>query len=198
MNDSPQNTQKDADLVLQTLKDKDNFALLIERYEKKLFRYIKRFTGLSNECSEDVLQEVFIKIYKNLNNYDPDLSFSSWAYRITHNEAINYLRKNKGNETIAIETDDPDVVNLIDILEDDTDIHKETEQKELAEKVHKLLYRLPAKYRDVMVLYYLEEKNYSEISDILKKPMGTVATLLNRAKSKFRKIAKKNNLTSLT
>lgn len=168
----------------------------MERYEQKLLRYIKRLTGLQKESAEDILQEVFIKIFKNLNSFDQDLSFSSWAYRIAHNEAINHVRKYKGKEPIALENDDEDAASLINILESDSDVEAEVLQKETALKVRETLKQLPKKYRDVIILYYLEEKDYTEISDILKKPMGTVATLLSRAKKKFKELALKNNITN--
>ena len=119
MNANPQKTEtnkSDNELVTLTLENKDNFSYLIERYEKKLYRYIWRLTGLSKECCEDILQETFIKIYRNINNFDQRLKFSSWAYRITHNEALNYVRKYKGEKTVGLESDDSDVnIELLQI-----------------------------------------------------------------------------------
>ena len=186
----------DAELVKLALRDKEYFIHLMDRYEAKLLRYIRRLTGLKNEYAEDILQEVFIKIYKNLNNFNTDLKFSSWAYRITHNETINHIKKIKGKETISLENDDGDKVSLIDILMDDTDVKENVAQNEQNLKVREILFKLPTKYRDVLVLKYLEDKDYSEISDILKKPMGTVATLVNRAKAKFKKLALSYKLNS--
>lgn len=176
----------DEKLAQISLKDKEKFAELVDRFEAKLLRYIRRLTGLPTNQAEDILQESFIKIYKNLNNFDPKLKFSSWAYRITHNESINHIKKNKRVE--PLETDDDDTANLIEILESDADVQKEAIQKETALKVKAALYKLPKKYRDVLILYYLEDQDYAAISDILKKPSGTVATLLNRAKAKFKSI----------
>ncbi|MBA4336401.1 RNA polymerase sigma factor SigW [bacterium] len=185
-------TPSDEQLVQESLKDKNKFALLVERYEQRLLRYIKRLTGRDNNQSEDILQEVFIKIYRNLNDFDTNLKFSSWAYRITHNEAINHARKIK--ETIPLETDDKETANLINILKSDTNIPEEISQKELAEKVQKIIEKLPKKYRDVIILYYLEDKDYQEISDILKKPTSTIGTLLSRAKAKFKQLSHKHDL----
>lgn len=176
----------DEKLAIQSLSNKETFAELVDRYEKKLLRYIQRLTGLPTNQAEDVLQEVFIKIYKNLNNFDPKLKFSSWAYRITHNESINHIKKQKNTD--PLETDDEDTLSLIEILESETDIEKEAIQKETAAKVWAMLQKLPKKYRDVLILYYLEDQDYASISDILKKPSGTIATLLNRAKAKFKHI----------
>ena len=78
----------------------------------------------------------------------------------------------------------------------DLNIKEETDQTLLKEKIKTLLSKLDRKYREVLILKYLEDKDYTEISNILKKPMGTVATLINRAKNKFKELATKNNLTS--
>ncbi len=192
MNEDPKTS--DTKLVKLTLKNPECFTPLVERYEQKLFRYIRRLSGLSKECAEDVLQEVFIKIYRNLNNFDTSLKFSSWAYRIAHNETVNYLRKHRGKEPVSIETDDPDTLSLIDILESNTNIADEAAKKELQEKVRTTLKQLPKKYQEVLVLRFLEDMNYKEISDVLKKPEGTIAALLNRAKTKFKQLAIEHNL----
>ncbi len=188
--------KSDSQLVTLALKNQDSFEHLVNRYEKKLSRYVRRLYGLSSECIEDVLQEAFIKIYVNLNDYDPSYSFSSWAYRITHNETVNYLRKNKKVTIVPLETDDEESANLIDILKSEIDVAKEVSRKDIAERIRKAISMLPDKYREVLVLRYMEDMDYKEISDILRMPMGTVATTINRAKEKFKQIAEKMHLNS--
>lgn len=159
------------------------FGILIERYEKKLFYYIKRTINAPNADCEDILQEVFIKTYKSLNGFNPDLKFSSWIYRITYNHTISYYRKHKNNaETISIE----DSEALINTIKDDLDLEEETAKEFDAERIREAINSLDKKYRDVLVLKFLEEKTYEEISDIIRKPLGTIATLINRAKTKLK------------
>lgn len=185
--------KSDKQLVRLTLKNPDYFECLMERYEEKLFRYIRRITNLDKESAEDLLQEVFLKVYRNLNDYDPDFSFSSWVYRITHNEAISAIRKLKARpETINLKNDEG--VDFLNIIPSDIDLRRDYIRKELALKVRKLINQLPEKYRTVLILKFLEEKSYEEIADILQKPSGTVATLINRAKEQFRKLAEKHHL----
>ncbi|MBU1445974.1 RNA polymerase sigma factor [Patescibacteria group bacterium] len=186
----------DNELVVITLQDEENFMYIMERYESKLLRYVKRFTGVTNECAEDIIQESFFKIYRNLNDFDNKLKFSSWAYRITHNEAINYIRKhkNKSDKNVSIDAGNDDTTSLLEILASDINIQIEAESKELQEKVRQILKKLKKKYQEVLILKYLEDKDYTEISDILKKPMGTVATLMNRAKKQFAELAQKENI----
>lgn len=179
------NDKSDQELVALTLEDNKYYAYLIERYESKLKRYIIRLIGASIEDAEDILQEVFLKVYQNLNDYDSDIKFSSWIYRITHNEAISYLRKKSSRpKTVNLE----DEIEIAVSLKQDLNIEKDIDQKFSAEQLMKNLDKLEEKYREVLILKYIEEKNYQEISDILKKPMGTVATLLRRAREQFKKI----------
>ena len=82
----------DEEVVRRTLLDKEVFALIIERYEGKLARYLERLGVGILEDREDILQNAFVKAYKNLNSFDPTLTFSSWMYRIVHNEAMSFFR----------------------------------------------------------------------------------------------------------
>lgn len=188
--------KSDSQLVALSLKNQETFEHLVDRYEKKLTRYLRRLTGLDAESIEDVLQEAFIKIYVNLNDYDPSYSFSSWAYRITHNEAINYLRKNKKVTTVPLETEDEESANLIDVLKSEIDVAADASRNDLVERIREAINMLPDKYREVLILRYMEDLDYQEISDILRMPMGTVATTINRAKEKFKQIAEKMHLNS--
>lgn len=195
LSSTPQTEKTDAELVALSLKDSDHFYYLIKRYEEKLARYIFRLSGLSLETREDILQEVFIKAYRNLNDFKPNANFSSWIYRITHNEVMNYFRKNRLKQ-ISLETTDQDAKQLINILESEVNIQKDLQEQEMIEKVQAILKNLPLHYREALILYYLEEKSYSEISSILRKPMGTIATLLNRAKKQFEQAAIRQKITA--
>src|SRR5665647_2704997 len=87
-------TMTDEEIVRRTLLDKEAFALLIERYEAKLMRYCERLGVGLREDREDILQNAFVKAYKNLNSFDPTLAFSSWMYRIVHNETMGFFVSN--------------------------------------------------------------------------------------------------------
>lgn len=175
----------DEELVELTLSNSDHFLHLMERYEGKLFAYIRRLVNAPAPDCEDILQEVFIKAYENLNAFDKNLKFSSWIYRITHNHSISFYRKFK-NQPITLSNEDTDT--FFENLSDELNIQDLTHATLEAEKITQLLSKLDEKYRTVLILKFLEGKDYTEISDIIKKPMGTVATLINRAKTKFKKI----------
>ena len=180
----------DAELVKLTLANQDNFVYLVDRYKGKLSSYVKRLTNANNEDAEDILQEVFIKVYLNLNDFNKDLKFSSWIYRITHNQVISGHRKLKARpEGYAINLDDQLAKNLTAEI----DIKGMVDHKILQETINSVLKKIEPKYRDVLVLKFLEEKSYQEISDILKKPLGTVASLMNKAKQEFKNELEKQN-----
>lgn len=186
----------DAELVQESLQNPDQFGALMKRYETKLLRYIRRFTGVNRDEAEDILQEVFIKVYKNLNDFDPELSFSSWIYRISHNEAIDHIRSARKRKTMPLELDEEESKSLIHFLKSEIDLAKEFEQKEMVRKIQKAISMLSPKFREVLILRYIEDLNYNEIADILKMPNGTVGTLVNRAKKQFKQIAIKLNVTN--
>jgi RNA polymerase sigma-70 factor, ECF subfamily len=170
----------DEELVKVAISDKENYLYLMKRYEPKLLRYIHRLTNGSQEDAEDILQEVFLKAYLNLRDFDPKLKFSSWIYRICHNEVISAWRKTK-TAPKSVELFDNDLK-----LSDNTPLWKELEIKLNKAKINDVLNNLPIKYREVLVLRYFEEKDYGEIADILKSPVGTVGTLILRAKRQFK------------
>ena len=173
-------TKTDGELVILTLENSGYFACLIERYEEKLLRFIRRISGVNIQDAEDVLQEVFIKVYKNLNAYDNNLKFSSWIYRITRNYVISEFRKKKSRGEVFLVDEEWNI--FVSDLNIETELDKEIDKEILL----KVLDKIDIKYREVLVLKFLEGYNYKEISDILKKPVGTVGTLINRAKRKLR------------
>ncbi len=173
----------DNELVELTLENQSYFLYLIEKYENKLLNYILRISNVSYEEAEDILQDSFIKIYTNLNDFDFNLKFSSWAYRIVHNQVINNYRKIQARPQLSNLPDIDD--NMLNNLASDLNLEKEIDFKFLKKNINKILDKMDIKYKEILILKFLEEKNYNEISDILKKSSGTVASLINRAKKNF-------------
>lgn len=173
----------DEAVVRAAQTDLEMFGVLVERYEKKLKFYILRISNSSEAEAEEILQEVFLKAWKNLNSFDQTLKFSAWIYRITHNETISTFRKSKSRGEDQQQSLEPE---LYENLPDSTDFVSEFDKKITAEEVQQVLRTLPDNYREILVLRYIEDQSYEEIADILMKPSGTVATLINRAKAQFK------------
>lgn len=170
--------EKVAELVRK--ENREYFAELMDRYQKKLLRYAGNLLG-DEQKAQDVVQESFIKAFVNLNGFNVNKKFSSWMYRIVHNEAINLVVKNKKQ------------VPLNEDMEFDSgvDIEDDLIKKELMEHTHSCLERLPSMYAEPLVLFYLEDKKYEEISYILRVPTGTVGTRITRAKKIMKSICQK-------
>ena len=174
----------DEEIVRRTLLDKEAFVLLIERYEAKLARYLERLGVGLREDREDILQNAFIKAYRNLNNFDPTLSFSSWMYRIAHNETMSFFRAKHARPQVVLNEESE---ALITELQDETaDTSRLAESRLSREELAKAFETLPQSYRDALTLRFFEDRSYAEMSDILQVPVGTVSTLLHRAKRALR------------
>ncbi len=155
------------------------YSEIIHRYQSKLSNYLRKFINHQDEL-EDVLQEVFIKVYKNLFGFDINKKFSSWIFRIAHNEAINNIRKRK-KEILSLDD------NEWQVIDEKINLEKELEEKINRKIIEKALLKIKSKYREVLILYFLEEKTYEEISEILRIPISTVGVLLLRGKKKLKK-----------
>lgn len=173
-------SQKKSDeevVIAVRTSNKELYREIINRYQVRLFTYARYITG-DEDKAKDAVQETFIKAYRNLNSFDASKKFSSWIYRITHNEAINIVKKYKRETALPDESKLP--------MTEDGHIEKLLEQAEHNQNIRQLIEMLPMKYKEAIVLYFIEEKSYEEISDILRIPMGTVGIRILRAKEKLR------------
>ncbi len=175
-----------------TLKDPNQYGLLVERYEAKLQRYIARLGVRVHDDQLDVLQEIFIKAYRNLNSFDTSLSFSSWVYRIAHNEAISFYRKKKVRPEGHLVGNGDEVLSFLSSSLDTAEV--KFDKSINAEEVNKALTLIDEKYREPLVLRFFEHKEYDEISDILQIPIGSVGTLIHRGKKQLATVLNKDAL----
>lgn len=179
----PQLPSSDEELVQKTLVDKSFFGELVDRYQSKLTRYVNRLGVRDPEDQLDVLQEIFLKTYRNLNDFDTSFHFSSWIYRIAHNEAISWYRKKNVRPEGHLIAESEEVIDLISSKEESADVA--FDKRVNAEMVNKALLEIDDKYREIIILRFFEHKEYEEISDILHIPVGSVGTLLHRGKKQL-------------
>lgn len=168
----------DGKLIDLIFKDKELFALIIDRYEKKLKRYVFYLTG-DKEKVDDIVQNVFIKAYINLFSFNKKFKFSNWIYRIAHNEAVNFVKKESFFKKINL-----DFLNIAK----EEDLEEEISKKEIKEKLKTCLDKLDGSYKEVLILHFFEEKSYKEISDILRISVSLVGVKINRGKRMLKKI----------
>ncbi len=164
------------------------FGILINRYEKKMLRYAGKMLDDSGD-KQDVVQEIFIKTYINIQSFDTKRKFSSWLYRIAHNEIVNVFRKNKRLRFLPIF--DLDTFFPQSAKNNFSDVYLEAEKKEMQKIIEFGLNQLDGKYKESIILYYLEEFSYKEIADILKIPIATVGVRIKRAKQMLKLIFEK-------
>lgn len=171
---------KDEQLVLIIREsDSELYGHIIRRYKARLSRYLGKFISDPDEL-EDVLQEVFIKAYRNLYGFDVTRKFSSWIYRIAHNEAVNHLKKNSRAKISLDEVE-------YKIVDEKIDLGVKIDRNILKKNIGKSLEAIGFKYREVLMLFFFEDKSYEEISDILRIPVNTVGTLILRGKKLLKK-----------
>jgi len=180
----------DPELIERSKQDPESFGILMERYQWPLFHYLRRMGQMSREDTEDLLQEVFIKIYENLNGYRENMKFSSWAYRIAHNHLIDHFRRQNARPATSFLEDD----EWERLVRSTLQLEKEIADKDCVRTIKKCIQNLPITYREILVLRFLEGKDYAEIMDILKKPKGTVATLIARSKAKLVQRLREKNI----
>jgi RNA polymerase sigma-70 factor (ECF subfamily) len=160
------------------------FGELIERYQGKLMRYARKFL-FHEEDAADTVQDIFIKAYENIRSFDTSRRFSPWIYRIAHNEFVNALKKKQASRTVFAF----DIDTLFPHLAASDTADSATLERDLRESLEKHLETLDPKYREPLVLYYLESMDYKEISDILRIPVSTVGVRLARARAMLQKAA---------
>lgn len=177
----------DKEVVASVLENKEAFGELIRRYEVALLRYIGRIGILSIEDRKDVLQNIFIKAYRNIQSYDPVFAFSTWIYRIAHNEAVSFFRARKIRPEGNMIDDAEDVLLRMNSDGEEGDSEEISNKSFNAEHLNNALLKLDEKYRNILILRYFEDREYTEISDILQIPPGSVATLIHRAKKQLAK-----------
>ncbi|MDR1913748.1 MAG: sigma-70 family RNA polymerase sigma factor [Clostridiales bacterium] len=153
--------------------NKDLFSELVTRYKNLVYSVILRMIN-DREEADDLAQEVFIKLYKNLDKYYPDFKFSTWTIRIATNHVIDYRRKKK-QETVPIED-----VEFSLTSEDSPE--SEYIKREQSNELKKIVSELPDMYKIPIVLYHEQGLSYQEISDIVNEPLSKVKNRIFRGR----------------
>jgi RNA polymerase sigma-70 factor (ECF subfamily) len=178
----------DSDLVTAFLGGEERaFQTLVERYQTRLLNFVYRTIG-DRERSEDLVQEVFIRVYRHLHRFDRAKKFSTWVYTIASNLAKNELRNRSRNPLVFFQTikknwqDDDRPLQFEDSGSRPDDMYRKRHLRELVERS---VARLPEHHRQVFILRELEGKSYEEIAEITGCNLGTVKSRLNRARNAF-------------
>jgi len=184
-------TLDDSAVVGQFLAGEERaFQELVDRYQTRLLNFIYRTIG-DREKSEDLVQEVFIRVYRHLHRFDTSKKFSTWVYTIASNLAKNELRNRSRNPLVLFQTikknweDEDRPLQFEDATSRPDDLYR---KRHLRELVDEATAKLPEHHRQVFVLRELEGKSYEEIAEITDCNLGTVKSRLNRARNSFAEI----------
>jgi RNA polymerase sigma-70 factor (ECF subfamily) len=179
----------DADLIQRTARsDEQAFEELVAKYERAVFNTIYRYIGTYDDV-EDIAQEVFLRVWRHAGKFKGRSKFSTWLYRITVNRCLSYRSKHRQAP-----------VSLDGMVEkgtvpDSLQTHTDTAQRERVQTIHKTVDELPERQRIALVLSQYEGLSYKEIAATMKVSVGSVESLLFRARTALRKkfdILKKN------
>jgi RNA polymerase sigma-70 factor (ECF subfamily) len=181
----------DAGVVTSFLGGEERaFQELVDRYQTRLLNFVYRTIG-DREKAEDLVQEVFIRVYRHLHRFDRAKKFSTWIYTIASNLAKNELRNRSRKPLVLFQTirknwqDDDRPLQFEDTTARPDDLFRKRHLRELVEDS---VAKLPAHHREVFVLRELEGKSYEEIAEITECNLGTVKSRLNRARNAFAEI----------
>ena len=154
------------------------FRYIVDAYAERLYWHIRRFLN-SHEDTNDLLQEIFIKVWSALPTFRGDSRLYTWLYRIATNEILNFLRRQKFKALVSFESTSAMLERKID-----EDIYFNGD--ELQRELHKAIQRLPEKQRIVFSLRYFDEMKYEEISEITDTSVGALKASYHHAYNKIK------------
>ena len=162
--------------------DKEIFSELVNRYKNLVYSVVLRMVNNTEEAN-DLAQEIFIKLYRNLDKYQPEYKFSTWLIRISTNHVIDYRRKRK-QEIISMEEIPYELTN-------DTTPEREYIQKEESKRLECAIKALPDLYKIPIVLYHQQGLHYQEIADIIGEPLSKVKNRIFRGRKMLKESLEK-------
>lgn len=160
--------------LVRTERRDEAIGLLLPVFRRRVFGLA--YSLLRNrDAAEDVTQEVFINIWRALPRFDGRASLSTWIYAITRNASLSALRARRPHSSL----DDPEVLGAVESINPEPPADAMVERAALL----RLVDQLPAKQRQVIMLFYMQEQSHEEVATMLAMPVGTVKTLLHRARA---------------
>ena len=174
--------------ILEAVKQGDDarFAELVEKYLRRIYNFTFRYLG-NREEAEDVTQEVFVRAWKGAKKFDAARNFRVWLFVIAKNASFDYLRKKKSIPFSDIDVDGED--SFIESIEDLDPFPDEIfARKEIAADVERAVSMLPSVDRSILVLRYIDQMTFEEVSEVLNIPMNTAKSRHRRALGKLRSI----------
>ncbi len=166
------------------------FNILVDRYSERLMHYLYGFLGDTKRC-EDLLQETFLRVYRNRHSYQRIAKFSTWLYTIAGNLARSEYRKRKRRQIFSIHATNRDGEEYEFALPDESSLPDQHAEGTLQNKyIQEALSQIRPEFREVVVLRDIQQLAYDEIAEITGLPMGTVKSRINRGRMKLQGLLK--------
>lgn len=182
---------EDMELIERTRRgDREAFDELVRRYERQVYNLAYRLTGNYDDAS-DVVVEAFVRAFQGLHTFRGDAHFGTWLYRVVLNAFYDSRKRAKGPQhTVSLEQDlELEGDTLARQIEDTSPGPQElVEQREREQVLQRAINQLPPERRVLIVLYHFENLSYEEIAELLRLPVGTVKSRLNRARLALREL----------
>lgn len=173
--------------LLESFRDEDTreaaFTALVQKYQEKLYWHIRRI-AISHDDTDDILQLVFVKAWKNLDNFRGDASLYTWLYRIATNETLTYLKKEKKRRSLSLDTEEG-------MMTEKLEAEQGFDARKLEWKLQQAIQMLPEKQRLVFSLRYYDEMPYEQMSEILNTSEGALKASYHHAAKKIEEFIKK-------
>lgn len=177
--------------LIQDAKKGDNaaFEAIVKEYQNKIYTLCYRYTG-NYEDARDLAQEVFIKVYRNLNKFEGRSSFSTWIYQVAGNTCKDYLRKIKNKSEFSIEEEvfNKDESFTPQVLKDENTPDLQYEEKEKISLLKEAINRLNPEYKMVIIMREFQDLSYEEIARETNTSVGTVKSRLSRGRNMLKNI----------
>ncbi|CAM3210160.1 RNA polymerase sigma factor [Empedobacter stercoris] len=169
---------QDISTFIRDKKLEEAFKLIVKEYHQKVYWQIRRMV-LIHEDADDVSQNVFIKVYQNLDSFKNESKFSTWIFRIAYNETINFIHKNAKERNVSYDDYSMNVANNLS-----SDVYFTGD--EIQQKLQEAIASLPEKQRTVFLMKYYEELKYEQISEILGTSVGALKASYHHAVTKIK------------
>jgi RNA polymerase sigma-70 factor (ECF subfamily) len=176
----------DEDLIFSFQQDNvEAFNEIVERYKNPLYNFVCRLLG-DSIFSEDIVQETFVRVYRNKHRYHRIAKFSTWIYTIASNLAKTELRRRKIKQFFSISSKGTEEKDY-DLPDRTRDVEKDVDRSMKQDAVLKEVDNLPSPFKEAVILRDIQDLSYEEISDILSVPLGTVKSRVNRGRARLQK-----------
>jgi RNA polymerase sigma factor (sigma-70 family) len=158
--------------------DQAAFRALVEEYQRLVSHIVFRMVSIK-EDREDICQDVFMRIYQNLCDFRSESKLSTWIAQIAYNACLNHLEKRKLVPLDELNSPEKSLENFLDKHRRPDEV---TEEKEISVLLENEISRMPVTFRTILTLYHLDEMSYTQISEVMRLPEGTVKSYLFRAR----------------